>query len=157
AFLASECGGDDGLRIEVTSLLDSASRAGSSLREIVVAGIEQAKGHGHPPLPGLRVAGAGVGGRVLIERIAGGGGMGAVYRATDRTTGASLAVKMLQGRSADTERFAQEASLLAELQHPAIVRYVAHGRLADGQLFLAMEWLDGETLEDRLEREPLGA
>ena len=50
-----------------------------------------------------------------------------------------------------TERFEREARILAELNHPRIVRYVAHGRTAAGQ-FIAMEWLEGETLADRLLR-----
>jgi hypothetical protein len=48
------------------------------------------------------------------------------------------------------DRFAQEARVLAALNHPAIVRYVAHGDTAQGQPYLAMEWLDGEDLADRL-------
>jgi predicted Ser/Thr protein kinase len=110
-----------------------------------------------PPIRPPLAPGEVLGDRFVIERLAGLGGMGAVYRATDRSNGAPLAVKILQGRSAEVDRFAQEARLLAELQHPAVVRYVAQGKLADGQLFLAMEWLDGETLAERLEREPLGA
>src|SRR5205814_2336371 len=59
------------------------------------------------------------------------------------------------GRGGDANRFAQEAVVLAELSHPAIVRYVAHGKTPDGALFLAMEWLDGEDLSERLARSPL--
>src|SRR5262249_18871719 len=49
-------------------------------------------------------------------------------------------------------RFEREASALAALDHPAIVRYLAHGRAEDGELFLVMEWLDGEDLRARLAR-----
>ena len=42
--------------------------------------------------------------------------------------------------------------MLAELSHPAIVRYVADGPLPTGEPFLAMEWLEGEDLADRLAR-----
>jgi eukaryotic-like serine/threonine-protein kinase len=89
--------------------------------------------------------------RFDIERLVGSGGMAAVYRAIDRHTGGVVALKILHGRSSEQhERFEQEAELLAELSHPAIVRYVAHGTTPVGEHYLAMEWLDGETLEDVL-------
>jgi len=82
--------------------------------------------------------------------------MGEVFRARDRVSGELVAVKvMAERREHRTARFARENELLAELPHPGIVRYVAHGETASGKLFLAMEWLDGEDLEARLEREPL--
>ncbi len=90
--------------------------------------------------------------RFVIEHLAGRGGMGAVYRADDRVTGGPVAVKVLSGSRGDVGRFAREARVLAELSHPAIVRYVAHGALPNGAPFLAMEWLEGEDLADRLAR-----
>jgi hypothetical protein len=89
--------------------------------------------------------------RFEIERVAGAGGMGTVYRAFDRVAGAPVALKLVTREDRDAERFSQEARVLAELKHPAIVRYVAHG-LTSGQPFLAMEWLDGEDLAKRLGR-----
>ena len=74
-----------------------------------------------------------------------------MYRALDRDTGSLVAVKILHGRSSEqTGRFGQEAEVLAELTHPAIVRYVAHGATPVGEHYLAMEWLEGETLLERL-------
>src|SRR5580704_554950 len=64
--------------------------------------------------------------RFVIDRLAGGGGMGTVYRALDRVTGQAVALKVAQ-RDLHEDRFAREARVLAELDHPAIVRYVAHG------------------------------
>src|ERR1700722_9252510 len=63
--------------------------------------------------------------RFEIERLAGAGGMGAVYRAHDRQSRATVAVKLVPGFEA--VRFAREAAILADLSHPAIVRYIAHG------------------------------
>ena len=60
--------------------------------------------------------------RFVIERLAGSGGMGAVYRALDRITGEAVALKVAR-RGPHEERFAREARVLAELVHPAIVRY----------------------------------
>src|SRR5262249_46480779 len=79
------------------------------------------------------------------------GGMGAVFRARDRTTGEAVAGKLLH-EAGDAQRFLREAALLTELRHPPIVRHVAHGRTAAGDLYLAMEWLDGEDLAHRLAR-----
>ena len=83
--------------------------------------------------------------------------MGAVYRAIDRYSGQVVALKLLHESSgtSESERFVREAQLLSELQHPGIVSYVAHGKSPDGQRFLAMEWLDGCDLSDRLAKGPL--
>jgi tetratricopeptide (TPR) repeat protein len=101
------------------------------------------------------VVGRTVAGRFYLEHLAGAGGMGAVYRARDITDGAIVAVKILTGRELrEAERFDLEAAILADLTHPAIVRYIAHG-VEGGDHFIAMEWLDGEDLATRLDREPL--
>src|SRR5262245_10635940 len=100
-------------------------------------------------------------GIVLVDRfeiggLAGAGGMGTVWRARDRLEGREVALKMLAGtRETERSRFLREAVLLSQLVHPAIVRYVAHGTTSDGQLFLAMEWLDGEDLAKLLRQRRL--
>jgi len=89
--------------------------------------------------------------RFLIEKEAGVGGMGRVFRALDRETGLPVALKVLTATDEDgRERFEREARILSELSHPAIVGYVAHGKDDDGRAFLAMEWLSGEPLSTRL-------
>jgi tetratricopeptide (TPR) repeat protein len=94
-----------------------------------------------------------VGDRFRILELAAEGGMGAVYRARDEETSAEVALKLMHADSAaHAERFAREALLLAELRHPAIVQYVAHGRSGAGELYLAMEWLEGVDLAARLRR-----
>jgi hypothetical protein len=80
-----------------------------------------------------------------------------VYQAIDRQTGAVVALKVLHVRTAtESARFDQEARLLAELSHPGIVRYFDRGTAPHGSPFIAMEWLEGETLEERLSRGSLG-
>jgi tetratricopeptide (TPR) repeat protein len=94
-------------------------------------------------------------GRFEIERLAGQGGMGAIYRARDLHGGARVALKVLRDTRRsyeDEQRFAREARVLSELSHPNIVRYVAHGSTPDGSHYLAMEWLEGEDLSQRLAR-----
>jgi tetratricopeptide (TPR) repeat protein len=92
-----------------------------------------------------------LGRRFELERLAGQGGMGAVYRALDLTTGQPVAVKVLL-RSTDTVRFAREARLLEGVRHAAVVRYVAEGTTSEGAPYLVTEWLDGEELVTRLSR-----
>ena len=88
------------------------------------------------------------------------GGMGEVYRATDTTLGREVAIKVLPAEvQADPERlarFEREAKLLASLNHSGIAHVYGfeHTGLADGSAvhFLAMEFVPGEDLADRLER-----
>jgi hypothetical protein len=91
--------------------------------------------------------------RFVIERVAGTGGMGTVYRALDRATGAPVALKVLFAQTPQTvDRFLREADYLARLEHPGIVGFVARGSTPTSEPYLAMEWLAGESLADRLAR-----
>jgi eukaryotic-like serine/threonine-protein kinase len=94
--------------------------------------------------------------RFEIERLVGSGGMGAVYRARDRKSQEAIALKLLHGSGVEDEiRFAREGRVLSELQHPGIVRHVAHGVTKAGEPYLAMEWIEGEDLAQRLWRSSL--
>jgi serine/threonine protein kinase len=88
--------------------------------------------------------------RFEIDTEAGSGGVGVVYRATDLRTGGVVALKLLRGAADQSGRFLREAEVLASLSHPAIVRYVAHGRTDEGSPWLAMEWLEGVTLAEHM-------
>ena len=63
--------------------------------------------------------------------------MGAVFRALDRQTGESVALKHVRETREGEARFFREARALALLSHPAIVRYVAHGTSQTGEQYLA--------------------
>ena len=92
-----------------------------------------------------------IAGRFEIDREVGAGGMGRVFRARDRHAGVDVAVKVVLDEEGEIDpRFAREAVMLAEIAHPAVVKYVAHGETPDGYPFLAMEWLEGEDLSSRL-------
>src|SRR5262245_58296038 len=79
--------------------------------------------------------------------------MGEVHRARDRETGKHVAIKLRSsGGVRDVDRFAYEALVLSELHHPGIVGYVGHGATPAGNLYLAMDWLEGEDLSERLAR-----
>ncbi len=91
--------------------------------------------------------------RYAIEQLAGSGGMGQVYQARDRRTGKTVALKVMHdAEKLESERFAREARILATLAHPGIVRYIDSGTTGDGEPYLVMEWLTGETLSARLQR-----
>lgn len=90
------------------------------------------------------------------------GGYGTILRATDLRDGRPLAVKVASQKLEDPttlQRFEREARVLERLaDHPAIVRYVDHGISETGVHWIAMEWLDGESLAERIVREgPLDA
>jgi serine/threonine protein kinase len=88
-----------------------------------------------------------------VLSLIGHGGMGIVYRARQRSLDREVALKLLAPeRAADpafAERFLREAQALAKLNHPHIVAVHACGRAA-GTVYLVMEFVDGETLRDRL-------
>src|SRR5687768_1583484 len=90
--------------------------------------------------------------RFELEKLAGTGAMGEVWRARDREGGSIVAIKLLLkiDEGWDT-RFVREALSLAKLDHPGIVHYVAHGPLPNS-FYVAMEWLEGEDLSQRLAR-----
>jgi hypothetical protein len=96
------------------------------------------------------------GDRFELEQAIGSGGMGTVYRARDPISGEAVAIKVISDAQRHrTERFAREVRVLAALSHPGIVRYIGHGVTPSGELFLVMEWIDGEVLRARLARGPL--
>lgn len=99
-----------------------------------------------------------IAGRFTVEALAGRGGMGAVYRASDSVTGERVAIKTLRGEVdlRERERFVREAMVLSRVSHPNVVRYVAHGVTDAGERYLAMEWLDGDDLHALLRAGPLG-
>jgi non-specific serine/threonine protein kinase len=82
------------------------------------------------------------------------GGMGVVYRARDERLGREIALKMIRSRSVDEharQRFWREARAAASLNHPAVCQIHEIGE-DEGELFIAMELLEGETLAARISR-----
>ncbi len=98
-------------------------------------------------------AGTLIAGRFEIVGQAGRGGMASVHRAIDHSSDGYAALKVLHITMQDAgERFRREAEVLARLRHPGIVGYVSHGETPDGRAFLAMSWIEGETLTARVRR-----
>jgi formylglycine-generating enzyme required for sulfatase activity len=87
------------------------------------------------------------------------GGMGAVYRATDTAFAREVAIKVLLNKfgadsGAVARRFADEARITGQLQHPAIPPAHDFGTLPDGRPFLAMKLIKGDTLHELLKGLP---
>ena len=93
-----------------------------------------------------------------ITALLGAGGMGEVYQASDTRLGRDVAIKVVAAHAIDAshvrERFEREARSVARLEHPNICRVYDVGD-ADGDAFIVMELLHGETLQQRLRDGPL--
>jgi len=102
-------------------------------------------------------AGTVVAGQFRVERLLGEGGMGAVYLAEQLGVGRPVVVKLmkavvLEGQRATLEdRFQREARLVAQLNHPNLVQLYTFGRSESGELYLAMEYVAGQTLRQLLQ------
>src|SRR6188508_2210543 len=96
-------------------------------------------------------------GRYAVTGTLGEGGMGVVYAAFDDRLGRPVAIKMIKAaisEPAARDRLEREARSAASVNHPAICQLYEIGE-HDGELFLAMELLQGESLASRLTRGPM--
>lgn len=153
ALLEQACGGDDVLQQEVESLLTHFEQAG----EFLAGSVPLVSPQQLLPLGHALAAGGQVGAYRLVELL-GTGGMGEVYRATDRVLGREVAIKVLPSLfTHDPQRLARlrrEAQLLACLNHPNVA--VIYGlEEAEGTLYLVLELVPGRTLAEHLSPGPL--
>ena len=93
-----------------------------------------------------------------IEALIGRGGMGAVYRGRQRTLDRPVAIKLLPPEADDeesnfTERFKNEARIMAKLDHPAIVPVYDFGETSEGQLYFVMAFIDGTDIQRMIENQ----
>jgi serine/threonine protein kinase len=151
AVVAAACGDDRALRREVESLLAAHVDDADDFLERPAAEVL-----GVPDLPPLaaRLARA-LEGRYVIEREIARGGMATVHLARDLRHGRRVAIKVLRDEIAaaiGAERFLEEIRVTASLQHPNILPLFDSGG-ADGVLWYAMPYVEGETLRARLTRE----
>jgi len=94
--------------------------------------------------------------RYALDRELGHGGMATVYLAQDLKHGRPVAIKVLRPELAaalGAERFLREIEIAARLTHPHILPLHDSGE-ANGFLYYVMPYLEGESLRDRLNREP---
>src|SRR5579863_5374019 len=94
-------------------------------------------------------------GRYRLEARIGAGGMSTVYRALDETLQRQVAIKLMNREvaadSEQLERFRREARAVAQLSHPHIVGVIDAGE-DDGRPYIVLEYVEGETLKDRIRR-----
>jgi serine/threonine protein kinase len=148
AVVAAACGADAELRIEVTSLLAAHVDAGDDFLERPAA-----EALGEPPVtPRLTNA---LAERYAIDREIARGGMATVYVARDLRHDRRVAIKVLRediAAAVGAERFLAEIRVTASLVHPHILPLFDSGS-ADGLLWYAMPFVEGETLRSYLARE----
>lgn len=150
AFLDTACEGDEVLRRKVEALLASRERAADFIETSAVGLATKIiqTGEAHPFI------GRTIGHYKLSESI-GSGGMGEVYLATDVIAGRKAALKLLPFRfTGDAERlkrFQQEARAVVGLNHPNILTVYEIGE-DHSTYYIASEWIEGETLRERLMR-----
>lgn len=93
-------------------------------------------------------------GQYRLEEIIEAGGMGLIFRAHQKSTDRTVAVKILRPTRSDEmnaiRRFSREGELLGRLSHPNIVSLIDSGRDAGGLLYLVMEYVDGPSLREFL-------
>ena len=147
AFLTTACGGDNSLRREVESLLVAHERDGSFIDSPASPAVAGAAPEFH--------RGKEFGHYQIVSRI-GAGGMSEVYLADDTRLHRKVALKILPSDLAANKdrirRFEQEAKAAAALNHPNIATIHEIGE-HNGIHFIAMEFIDGQTLRQIIHRE----
>ncbi len=150
SYLEEACGGDEELRRELKALLAGEDRTSFLKQGAATAGLRAVEMRAALQ-PGQRL------GPYVIESHLASGGMGMVYRALDPRLDRRVAIKILRlALAGDKVRslLSREAQSIAKLQHPNICAVFDMGE-QEGRGYLVMEYLEGETLADRLKRGPL--
>ena len=152
AFLDQACGDDASLRKELESLLACEEQAETYMTKPAFEDLAQSMSRDETGVLVDRMLG-----RYHLLTLVGKGGMAEVYCAVDTRLNRLVAVKILPSymtREPDLQRFEKEARAIAALNHRHIctLHDVGHDR---GIHYLVFEYLVGESLSDRLSREPL--
>ncbi|MCA9514937.1 MAG: serine/threonine protein kinase, partial [Myxococcales bacterium] len=109
------------------------------------------------PDPTLGLVGQTIASQFRVDKKLGSGGMGSVYLAEQLGMDRHVVVKVMHpeltaGSPTAVERFKREARAVAQLNHPNIVQVYVFGQTESGQMYIAMEFIEGWTLTEELER-----
>ncbi len=159
-FLERVCSGDSALVEEIKSLLTSDRRAGAFLESPAIRAAAQAVAATEhqrllESLPGQIVS------QYRILRILGRGGMGSVWLA-ERSDGrferqaAIKFINLAMISQGSAERFKREGSILGRLAHPHIAELIDAGVTAEGEPYLALEYVEGRPLDEYCDQHALG-
>ncbi len=153
AFLAQACAGDEGLRREVELLLASDEQAATLIEAPAYQIAAPLLVESQPTsLAGKTIS------HYQVIGLLGKGGMGEVYRARDTKLDRTVALKILPAEVAtDAERmrrFVSEAKAASALNHPHVATIYEIGE-ADNVRFIAMEYVEGQTLAAKINGQPL--
>ena len=151
AFLDTECAGDRGLRDSIEGLLEEDRQPGGSIERAIAAAAAQVQ-----KSPGGAAAESMLGRTISHYKIVGKlgeGGMGVVYKAEDSKLRRTVALKFppvdkLAGEE-HKARFVREAQAAAALNHPNICTVYEIDE-ADGRTFIAMEFVAGQNVKDKV-------
>src|SRR5580704_330400 len=168
AFLARACGGDEGLRREVESLVSYGSRSrefieGSALGVVApaLAGDEGGQGSTSDEQRTIeKMIGKRIAQYRIVEQL-GRGGMGEVYRAVraDDQYQKQVAIKLVRAGAASEfviSRFKNERQILASLDHPNIARLLDGGATEEGVPYFVMELVEGQPIDKYCDSDKLG-
>ncbi|HTW66056.1 MAG TPA: protein kinase [Bryobacteraceae bacterium] len=152
AFVAAKCCGDEEILNEVLSLLEAESRGGG-IDESLAAHIAADWAEG---------LSLGLAGRVVdgycVKKLLGAGGMGEAYLAEDLSLGRPVVLKFLPRAFSDDSqqlrRFLEEARAASALNDPGVITVYGAGEF-EGHRYIATEFIDGDTVRQRLAHGPL--
>jgi serine/threonine protein kinase len=161
AFVAQACNGDAELQDAVASLLEYEPHARDFIErrtgDVQASPMADAVARVRTSIKPGRHAGS-VFGAYALESLIATGGMGEVYRARDTRLDRVVAIKILPAHFADDpdrrDRFQREAQIVSSLNHPHICALYDVG-LHEGAQYLVMEYVEGETLHERIGRGPI--
>ena len=163
-FVDGACDSDPFLVREVTSLLEADESSSGFLESpIFELGLRIITSHNNrvedstSSLPDPLI-GSTIDGRYLVEKELGRGGMGAVYLARDLSLhNRPIVIKTLlpvsQQQAYVVRKFRQEVEALSRIDHPGVVSILGAGELADGKLYIGMQYVNGLTLRSQIPSE----